>query len=132
MGVSAPPLIPDCLLGGLASVGDDRPWTGLLCWRGTAGAVMVDLVAACGAVWHRWLALGLLRVLSDVHVVRFIVDGRSFVLRTSGGQRAGYGVLRWSVLAPLLFSVCIRDLAGTVSGSCGCANGLAVLVAHRE
>ena len=82
----------------------------------TAGAALVGLAMACAAVWHRGLALGLLRVLPGGHVAHFVVglvSGRGFVLKTSDGQQSRLRRLKnstpqGSVLAPLLFNIYIH------------------------
>ena len=70
-----------------------RPWLGysanaghwgLDCFEAkeTGGVVLVDLRAAYDTVWHRGLTLKLLRMLTDRHMVHFIVElmsNRSFV-----------------------------------------------------
>ena len=75
-----------------------------------AGAVFVDLTAACVIVWHRSLNCKLLRLLPDRHMVSFIMElvrNRSFILTTGNRhqsrlRRLRNGVLQGSVLAPPL------------------------------
>ena len=57
----------------------------------TAGAVLVDLTAAYNIMWHRRLTLKLLRMLTDRHMVHFIVEmisNCSYVLKTSDGHQS--------------------------------------------
>ena len=56
-----------------------------------AGAVFVDLTAAYDTVWHRGLTCKLLRLLSDKHIVRMIMElvrNRSFTLTTGDSKRS--------------------------------------------
>ena len=106
----------------------------------TAGAVLDDLTAVYDTVWHCGLTLRLLRMLSDRHMVHFIVErisNRSFVLKTSDGQqsrqcRLKSGVPQGSILAPLLLNIYIHDLPDTISKNYGYADNLAILTVHRE
>ena len=57
----------------------------------TAGADLVDLTAAYNIMWHRRLTLKLLRMLTDRHIVQFIVEmisNCSYVLKTSDGEQS--------------------------------------------
>ena len=54
-----------------------------------AGAVFVDLTAAYNTDWHRGLTCKLLRLLSDKHMVRMIMElvwNRSFTLTTDDSK----------------------------------------------
>ena len=101
----------------------------------TAGAVLVDLIAAYNIMWHRSLTLKLLRMLTDKHMVHLIVDMNSncsYVLKTSDGQqsrlsRLKNGIPQGSVLAPLLFNIYSHDLLDTISRKYGYADDLAIL-----
>jgi len=58
-------------------------------WPKKAGAVFVDLAAACDSVWHRSLTCKLLRLLLDrrmVHMIMEQVDNRSFSLTTGNNK----------------------------------------------
>ena len=55
-----------------------------------AGAVFVDLTAACDTVWHRGLTCKLLRLLSDKLMVQMIMErvrNRSFTLTTGDSKQ---------------------------------------------
>ena len=76
-----------------------------------AGAVFVDLTATYDTVWHRDLTYKLLRILSDKHTVRMIVElvwNRSFTLTTGDSKpnrprHLKNGIPQESVLAFLLY-----------------------------
>ena len=56
-----------------------------------AGAVFVDLTAAYDTVWHRGLTCKLLRLFSDKHMVRMIMElvrNRSFTLTTDDSKQS--------------------------------------------
>ena len=56
-----------------------------------AGVVFLDSTAAYDTVCHRGRHLKLLRIIPDRHMVGFIMEmlsDRSFVVRTSDGQRS--------------------------------------------
>ena len=88
-----------------------------------AGAVFVDLTAAYDIVWHRGLTCKLLRLLSDKHMVRMImelVQNRSFTLTTGDNKQSRLhrfknGVPQGSVLALLLFNIYTYDLPSMIS-----------------
>ena len=88
-----------------------------------AGAVFVDLTAAYDTVWHRGLTCKLLRLLSDKHMVRMImelVQNRSFTLTTGDNKQSRLrrfknGVPQGSVLALLLFNIYTYDLPSMIS-----------------
>ena len=71
-----------------------------------AGAVFVNLTAACDTVWHRGPTCKLLRLLPDKHMVQMIMElvrNRSFTLTTSDSKqsrlrRLGNRLPRGSVL----------------------------------
>ena len=91
----------------------DQPWIKQFCYFGAnskASFLFVDLPAAYDTVSHRCLTCKLLRLLSDKHTIRIImelVQNRSFPHTTGGGkqdrlQRLKTGVPQGSVFAPLL------------------------------
>ena len=88
-----------------------------------AGAAFIDLTAAYDTVWHRGLTCKLLRLLSDKHMVRMIMElvrNRSFTLTTGDNKQSWLrrfknGVPRGSVLAPLLFNIYTYDLSSMIS-----------------
>ena len=88
-----------------------------------AGAVFVDLTAAYDTVWHRGLTCKLLRLLSDKHMVKMImelVQNRSFTLTTGDNKQSWLrrfknGVPQGLVLAPLLFNIYTYDLPSMIS-----------------
>ena len=100
---------------------------------------MVDLTAAYDTVWHQGLALKLLRIILDRHLVRFIMNILSncnFNLKTSPGQISRLRILKnglpqGSTLSPILFNICISDIPTTVSHQYGYADDKALLYSHK-
>ena len=100
-----------------------------------AGAVFVDLTAAYDTVWHRGLTCKLLRLLSDKHMVRMImelVQNRSFTLTTGDNKQSRLrrfknGVPQGSVLALLLFNIYTYDLPSMISRKFVYADDLTLL-----
>ena len=100
-----------------------------------AGAVFINLTAAYDTVWHRGLTCKLLRLLSDKHMVKMIMElvrNRSFTLTTGDSKqsrlrRLKNPVLQGSVLAPLLFNIYTYDLPSTISRKFVYADNLALL-----
>ena len=81
-------------------------------FRNKCGAVFVDLSAAHDTVWHRGLALKMLQLIPNKHMVRFIrelITNRSFKLYFGKDSSKTYtiknGVPRGSVLVPKLFTI---------------------------
>ena len=105
-----------------------------------AGAVFVDMTAAYDTVWHRGLICKLLKLLSDKHMVRMIMElvrNRSFTLTTSDSKRSRLrrlknGVPPESVLAPLLFNIYVYDLPSTASRRYAYADDLALLYSSDD
>jgi len=99
--------------------------------------VFVDLIAAYDTVWHRGLTCKLLQLLPDrqmVHMIMEVAGNRSFKLTTRNGKRSRLrrlknGVQQGSLLAPLLFNICISDLPTTVSRKYAHAHDLATMCA---
>ena len=85
--------------------------------------MFLDLTAVYDTVWHRGLTCKLLRLLSDKHMVRMIMElvrNRRFTLTTGDSKRSRLrrlknGVQHGSVLAPLFFNIYVYDLPSTVS-----------------
>ena len=100
-----------------------------------AGAVFVNLTAAYDTVRHRDLTCKLLRLLSDKHMVRMImelVQNRSFTFTTSDSKQSRLRHLKNSVplglvLAPLLFNIYTYDLPSMISRKFACADDLTLL-----
>ena len=99
------------------------------------GAVFIDLTAAYDTVWHRGLTCKLLRLIPDKHMVKMIMElvrNRSFTLTTGDSKqsrlrRLKNGVPQGSVLAPLLFNICMYDLPSMISRKFAYADDLALL-----
>ena len=100
-----------------------------------AGAVFVNLTAAYDTVWHRGLTCKLLRLLSDKHMVRMIMElvrNRIFTLTTGDSKqsrlrRLKNGVPQGSVFAALLFNIYTYDLPSIISRKFAYADDLALL-----
>ena len=105
-----------------------------------AGAVFVDLTDAHDTVWHRGLTCKLLRLLSNNHMVRMIMElvrNRSFTFTTGESKRNRLrrlknGVPQGSVLAPLLFNIYVYDLSSTVFRRYAYADDLALLYSSDD
>ena len=98
-------------------------------------AVFVDFTAVYDSVWHRGLTCKLLWLLPYKHMEGMAIEmvgNRSFNLtigksKRSKLQRFKNGDLPRSVLAPLLFNICIPDLPTTVSRKYAYADDLAIM-----
>ena len=103
--------------------------------RKKAGAVFIDLTATYDTVWHRGLTCKLLRLLSDKHMVKMIMElvrNRSFTLTTGDSKqsrlrRLKNGIPQGSVLTPLLFNIYTYDLPSMISRKFDYADDLALL-----
>ena len=108
--------------------------------RKKAGLVLVDLTASCDTVWHSGLALKMIHVIPDHHMVRFLCEllsNRGFTLQTSDGRLGRprslkNGVPQGSTLSPLLFNIYISDLPHTQSQQYGYADDLALLYVDKD
>ena len=100
-----------------------------------AGAVFIDLTAAYDTVWRRGLTCKLLRLLSNKHMIKMImelVQNLSFTLTTGDSKqsrlrRLKNGVPQGSFLAPLLFNIYTYNLPSMISRKFAYANDLALL-----
>ena len=98
------------------------------------GAVFIDLTAAYDIVWHRGLTCKLLRLLSDKHMVKMIMElvrNRSFTLTTGDSKQSRLRRLKnvvpqGSVLAPLLFNIYTYNLPSMISRKFAYADDLAL------
>ena len=98
-------------------------------------AVFVNLIDAHDTFWHRGLTCKLLRLLTDKHMVRMIIElvrNRSFTLTTGDNKQSRLlciknGVPQGSVLAPLLFNIYTYGLPSTISRKFAYADDLALL-----
>ena len=104
-----------------------------------AGAIIVNLTAAYNTVWLQGLALQILCIIPDRHLVRFIMNilsNCSFKLKTNSGQISRLRILKnglpqGSTLSPILFNVYISDIPTTVSHQYGYADDMALLYSHK-
>ena len=100
-----------------------------------AGAIFVNLTAAYDTVWHRGLTCKLLRLLSNKHMVRMImelVQNQSFTLTIGDSKQSRLCHLKNSIsqqliLAPLLFNIYTYDLPSMTSKKFAYADDLALL-----
>ena len=100
-----------------------------------AGAVFINLTAACDTVRHRGLRFKLLRLLLYKHMVKMIMElvrNRSFTLTTGDSKqsrlrRLENGVPQRSVLDALLFNIYTYDLPFMISRKFAYADDLALL-----
>ena len=100
-----------------------------------ASAIFINLRAAYDTVWNRGLTCKLLRLLSDKHMVKMIMElvrNQSFTLTTSDSKqsrlrRLKNGIPPVLVLAPLLFNIYTYDLPSMISRKFAYADDLALL-----
>ena len=102
--------------------------------RKKCGAVFVDLSAAYDTVWHRGLALKMLQLIPNKHMVQFIrelITNRSFKLYVGKDSSKTYtiknGVPQGSVLAPMLFNIYMYDIPKTASTKYMYADDIALM-----
>ena len=94
------------------------------------GVVFVDLSWAYDRVGHRTLKL--LKIISNKNIVKMIemIRQRFFVLNLSNAKsrkrRLANGVPQDSVLAPILFNICMADISLTNCKKNIYANGIAI------
>ena len=105
-----------------------------------AGAMFVNLTAACDTIWHRGLICKLLRLLPNRHMVRMIMElvrNRSFILipddkEPSRLQNLKNGLPQRSVLAPLLFNIYLYHQPSITSKKYAYADDLAILYSSGD
>ena len=97
------------------------------------GAVFVDLSWAYDTVWHRGLTLKLLKIIPNKNIVKMIeemIRQKFFVLHLSNAKsrkrRLANGVTQDSVLAPILFNICMADISLTNCKKYIYADGIAI------
>ena len=104
--------------------------------RKKCGAVFVDLSAAYDTVWHRGLALKMLQLIPNKHMVQFtreLITNRSFKLYVGKDSSKTYtiknGVPQGSVLALMLFNIYIYmyDIPKTASTKYMYADDIALM-----
>ena len=105
-----------------------------------AGAQFINLIAAYNTVWNRGLTCKLLRLLSDKHMVRMIMElvwNKIFTLITGDSKssrlrRLKNGLSQGSVLAPLPFNIHIYNLPSITSKKYVYADDLAILYSSGD
>ena len=108
--------------------------------RKKAGLVLVDLTASYDTVWHSCLALKMLHVIPDHHIVGFLCEllsNRRFTLQKSDGQLSRprslkNGIPQDSTLSPMLFNIYISNLPHTQSQQYGYGDDLALLYVNKD
>jgi len=96
---------------------------------------LINEITLTNNLWHRALTCKLLRLLSDRHMVRLIMDlvgNRSFPLpignnKGSRLRRLKNNVPHGSILSPLYFNIYISDLSITVSRVYAHSGDLAIM-----
>ena len=125
---------PSYLMSKLTSANPQRTIQDCFEAKGTASAILVDLTAAYGTVWHRGLIVKFLQLLPDRHNYDAL---HCLVLKTSYGQQSGLRRLKTGfpqgfVLAALLFNIYIHTSLIPSPINYGYADDLTILTAHRE